>query len=339
MSFKITILLIILAVIAGVVYFVNPFAKEEDKAPASPWFYQVSTDDMRGISVTHFGETESFVEVPSGAWVFESNGITPDHNRWAGVSFLLGGPQTRRDLSETRILIEDPAEYGLDNPHTIVRITLTFDRTLEFRLGDTTTDGRHHYGQIAGFPQLFLIVSAWGDVLSRLIEEPPIPRWYVQRDIDSIVELNVYPASDNPSEDDSLLEFEKSDEGIWKVRDHLVEEEGRDVDLSRWNDVLPLLSRPEGVSVHVHRVDDNDYTEWGISEKSAGIEIRFEGITERGTLFTDGMLISIGDKSPDGMGYYAKSNEDGYHHPVLLIPSKWVETLQGLYDNVPYAIQ
>ena len=46
MNFKVTLALIAVAAIAGAVYFLNPFEKEEEKALPRPWFYQVSVDDM-----------------------------------------------------------------------------------------------------------------------------------------------------------------------------------------------------------------------------------------------------------------------------------------------------
>ena len=57
---------------------------------------------------------------------------------------------------------------------------------------------------------------------------------------------------------------------------------------------------PENITVAVPAVDDQDYTPWGIGEESDAIEIRFSGETERGTRFTDGVLLIIGDKSDDG---------------------------------------
>ena len=121
----------------------------------------------------------------------------------------------RDSLTETPTLIEDPAIYGLDNPHTTVNIGLTLDRSLQFHLGDKTTDGSNHYGQITGFPQLFLIADAWGDVLSRLVTEPPYPKWYTMTDIDNLAELNIFPEVENISEREAQISFnrEKTEAG------------------------------------------------------------------------------------------------------------------------------
>ena len=338
MNLKTTSALIVLAAIAITVYLFNPFAQEDEKKPPKPWFYQVSVDDMTSIQITHKDKSESFIKTPSDTWAFDWDVlIPPDHNRWGGIDFILGGPQTKRDLTETTTLIEDPAQYGLDNPHTVVNIGLTLNRTLEFRLGDKTTNGWHHYGQIVGFPQLFLIADSWGDVLARLAIEPPYPKWYVERPVNQISEINIFPESDDAKTDKAQLSFKREKDGTWRVIDYLVGKESHIVDEQKWQQLLPIIKGPDGVDVAVHKVRDRDYSQWGIGDNSAAVEIRFQNTTEQGTKYTDGSLLLIGDLEPGGKAYYGKSAEEGITQPVLLFPKMCVETLLGIYDDIPYA--
>ena len=175
----------------GAVAKYTPFATQEERAEKSPWFYQVSFEDIISIEVNAEGNTERFIKNDRDAWVFERlDGIPPSHTRWGGIVLLVSGPQTRRDLTSgfeegfatVRATIDDPAEYGLDQPTLVVKLGLTADRELEFRLGDKTTDGNHHYGQVIGFEELFLIADIWGEVLARLANEPPLPKWWVYRE-------------------------------------------------------------------------------------------------------------------------------------------------------------
>ena len=85
------------------------------------------------------------------------------------------------------------------------------------------------------------------------------------------------------------------------------------------------------------RVSDRDYSPWGIGESSPIIEIRFKGKTETGTVFTNGVLLLIGNKTEDGNSYYGMSDQEGTAQPVLLLPANWVDTLLRLYDDIPYA--
>ena len=335
MNYKITIFFILAAIIAGAIYYINPFAEVEEKLIAKPWFYQLSNDDMVSINIKHMGQEVSFIKTTLGTWAFEGEeGIPPDMDRFGGIAYILGGPQTTRDLTETQIIIENPAQYGLENPHTIVDIGLTLDRNLKFRLGDKTTNGRNHYGQIEGFPQLFLIADSWGNVLSRLAEDIPYPKWYTYRDPLTIDELNILPENTNEDNPASVT-FKKQLDGIWTVTDYRNNSEALNVDMDKWEQILPLLSRPEGVTVDIPNVKDKDYSPWGMTSNSAEIEIRFKGATQEGIIFTDGFTLIIGNKSENGDFYYGMPDYGGILEPVLKLPSNWVETLLNLSEDIP----
>ena len=330
-------LLVAAAVVAGVIVLINPFADgEEDQGEKSPWFYQVAREDIEVIEVMQQGDQVRFFKEESSVWAFEEPaGIPPALDRWRGVVLLLSGPQTRRDLTAAAPIIDDPAQYGLDDPLTVVNVGLTHDRQLQLRLGDTTTDGRHHYAQVIGFPQLFIVSSAWGDVISKLATEPPLPEWYVKRDPGEIAELNIY-LGDPEDGKTPRLKFSNNG-GVWSVRDFRKDSEQTPVDAERWSDILPLLSGPTNVSVEVSLVDDSDFTPWGITDDSSAIEIRFFEVTRRRTTFVDSLLFRIGSKTADERGYYGRVEEDRFSDPVLVLDADWTEALLDLFDDVPYA--
>ena len=317
----------------------NPgrFVLIDKKDDRSPWFYQVSEDDILTIGVSNNADSVAFYKTESRTWAFsDPNGIPPDYNRWGGITLLLSGPGTRRDLTAFQPVIDDPAQYGLDAPDTIVDVGLTAGRSIQFRLGDLTTDGRHHYGQVIGFPDLFLIASSWGDVISRLANEPPIPKWYIRRDPTEIAEINVYDG--NPIlEETRMVSFIQDDDTYeWTLLDTDVDREERPVNADIWEPLIPLVVGPPNITVAVPAVDDQDYTPWGIGDQSRAIEIRFTGLTERGTKFTDGVLLILGDKSEDGASYYAKSETNFIRQPVLNLNAQWVDAFLNLSQNVPY---
>ena len=336
MNLRLTVLLVALAVAVGLVAYINPFEKTEEKAAKSPWFYQVDMDDINVIEVNHNGDQVKFVREGRFGWTFDDpSGIPPSHNRWGGITLIFSGPQTRRDLTQLTLKIENPADYGLDNPATIVNVGLTKDRRLEFRLGDKTTDGDHHYAEVVGFDELFLIAGSWGDVVSRLATEPPVPVWYVKHEPETIVELYIYDG-DPTSEETHIIKFD-NDDGQWTVQDFGEDLGALPVDPDRWARILPLLSGPTDVTAEVAVVDDQDWTPWGITDDSRAIEIRFGGLTNRGTKFIDGVLYRVGKKIPDKDGYFGQSDENFVRKPVLFLDAGWTDTLLGLFDDVPYA--
>ena len=183
MNLRATLLLVTGAAIAGLIVYTDPFGEEEEPQRQTPWFYRVSADDIEAIEIDHQGARIRINRVALDVWEFEHpSGIPPAQPRWRGVTLLLSGPRTSRELTAGDTAIEDLAQYGLDNPSTIVKLGLRGGRRLQFRLGDKTTDGANHYAQVVGFTQLFLIDAAWGDVMAGLATEPPLPKWYVKRD-------------------------------------------------------------------------------------------------------------------------------------------------------------
>ena len=340
MNWKLTAALIAIAAAVAVVAYINPFEQTEEREPADPWFYQVSFEDIVSIEVYAEENSETFSKNDKGEWVIDRLvDIPPSHMRWGGIVLLLSGPQTRRDFSTVRPIIEDPSEYGLDDPHLTVKIGLTAGRSLEFRLGDETPDGEQHYGQVVGFPQLFLITSIWGEVLARLANETPTPKWWQYRDPETIAEVNIYTGVVDGKEGPYLRL--QNEDGAWMARRFAAvggdEEGNRPLDPEKWQPYIPLMGGPGKFTVEEYRVRDRDYEDWGISNDAGrSVEIRFSGHTERGTKFTDGVLFLIGDKTPDGAGYYALPAAEAALSPVLRMDAEWTDTVFGLVDDVPY---
>ena len=342
MSLRITIALVVIAVAVGIVAYINPFKGEEEKVDKTPWFYQVAQEDIRVIEVTHLGKHVRFAKT-GRAWAFSEPvalaGFPPAWEIFQGTELILSGPRTQRDLTIAAATIDDPTQYGLDDPRTIVDVELTADRHLRFKLGDPTTSGEHYYGEVVGFPQLYLVVKIWGDVVARLANELPLPAWYVKRDIENIVAVRVFRPDVEAAEGAPILEF-LQESGAWFVRDYrqTVSPEKRPVNTERWDPIIPLLRGPTGLRVEDIRVEDEDYTRWGIeedSETNSIIEVRFPAVTDFGTGFIDSMALMIGDKTPDGTGYYALWESDQFFRPAIIVDAEWVETLFGLFDDSP----
>jgi hypothetical protein len=345
MNLKVTAGLIILAIIAGSVAYINPFATDALEEEKSPWFYQVEMDDIMDISISHRGDSVEFFRTSQNWWSFvDPPDIPPDLHRWGGIVLLLSGPQTRRDLSSTRAKIVDPSEYGLDQPQTVVDIGLSGGRFLQFRLGEKTTDGDHYYAQVTGFDDLFLIVSSWGDVITRIAKDPPIPKWYPKRDVSELMAFNV--VHENPADPETpAVLFRPPDEpdNPWTVRERDdSSDEAVAVDPDRWKNIVPLLSGPPNVSIDGPLVEGGDFDQWGIDEESAAFEFRFQGISDNGVEFMDGYLLRIGDKSADGLWYYGKPQDpvrpdenQEYRLPVLLLDAVWTEKLLDLAIDIP----
>jgi hypothetical protein len=332
MSLRTTLLLIVAAVGVGVVAYINPFSSTEEEAPDPPWFYQVSEDDIMVIDVQHLGDGVRFIRNDEGKWEFEDlPGVAPSHVRWGGMVLMLTGPKTRRLLQE-----ETPgelSEYGLDPPASVVDVTLTGGRRIKVSLGDRTTDGKFHYGQIEGFDQLFLIAAGWGEQLTKLAIERPLPKWFVKRPADEIIEISMI-RGENHGGNNSWLQIKRRDDLSWSVQRHGLDLYPVPIDLELFDEIRALMAGPQ-----FEVLDSNvaDFTQFGILEdKSTAITLRFEAESQQGTDFDDGVIFRIGDQAPDGTGYYARSEEGEFSQPLLLLDNEWTEAMLALDNEPPY---
>ena len=331
MNLKVTIVLIAVGVAVGVVVWINPFSSAPAEEPDAPWFYQVTESDIDLIEVSHRRERVKFIRDEERRWQFEGlPGVSPRRERWGGMVLILTGPRSRRELQQQ---VDNPAQFGLDNPETVVRVKLADGRDITVKLGDLTTDGKNHYGQVSGYDQLFLITSTWGSVLSQLVTEPPLPKWFVQRNPDDILELSVIRSSHHGG-DSSWVQY-KIRKGEWTVQNHDHDLNWVGLQMDRWQvEGMPLLAGPLDQKVVRNHVDD--FTPYGIFEKSTAIHLRFAGLTSRGTEYEDGVIYRIGEMSEDGAGYYARTEEGELDQPLLLLPADWVDAVLALHSAPLY---
>ena len=229
-----------LALVAAAVVVLDPFREQDEPGAGRPWFYRIAPEEIESIEILHGEGHVRFLRVSESAFVFvRSTRPTsgPGPLQWSPL--LVSGPRAKRELPLDSAASGLSDQYGLDDPRTVVRVGVAGKEDLEFRLGRETSDGAHQYGQVSGVAALHLIASSWGEVLARLAEEPPLPKWYVERSPEEIVELNLYRDGPRPDVPPSLR-FNKS-EGAWTVG-RGVGETARPVDAERWSDLLPLLS-------------------------------------------------------------------------------------------------
>ena len=333
MNLKVTIALIAVGVVVGVVVWINPFQSAQQEEQDAPWFYQVTESDIDIIEVRHRRDSVKFIRNEDGKWQFEGlPGVAPRRERWGGMVLILTGPRSRRQLQDQ---VDNPAQYGLANPQSEVRVRLSDGRDIRVLLGDLTTDGKHHYGIVEGYDQLFLITSTWGTVLTRLVTELPLPKWFVQRDPDDILELSII-RSEYHDGDNSWVQYKIRD-GEWTVQNHDHDLNWVGLQTDRWQlEGIPLLAGPGPAGQDVQEAHVDDFTPYGIFERSTAIHLRFAGLTSRGTEYDDGVIYIVGSLNDEGTGYYARTEEGELAQPLLVLPADWVDAVLALHQEPLY---
>jgi hypothetical protein len=180
MNIRLTILLAVLAAMIGstwaIIEFTDLVSRGEPKQQ-EPWLFHIEESDIAHIEVMYKDEAIEFAREP-GSYLWQIVG-DPSYpvfqDRWAGTTLLLSGPRVNRGLKQT---IEDPAQYGLDPPESIVRVTDIAGNSFEFHMGNPTPDGRNQYVRLVGDEALYTVPSIWADVVNRLAYDPPWGRLY-----------------------------------------------------------------------------------------------------------------------------------------------------------------
>ena len=175
---NIFILAVILAVLAGVYYWIS---HREQQPPPEPHYYvwDIEMDDINHIiiSLPREGLSQSFIKIVQGhefPWFFDDSQHSPvDTERWgAGIPLLLSGPGADRVICENATL-EQLDEFGLLQPGLEIILTLEDNTTLNITVGDNTPDGSNYYIRAPGTNDVATVVRSWYEVLERLVKEPP----------------------------------------------------------------------------------------------------------------------------------------------------------------------
>lgn len=170
MNFRLAFILVVLVAVVGGYVALFELQKNPEREQQAPWLYDVGFDDLQGIRVRHRGDTQAFALQGDGRWVFEKTGEPVNYDRWSGIPVLLTGPRSTRQIPGSG---NDPSEYGLADPRTVIDITLKSGQPIQVRLGGLTPDGSSVYAQVSGTPGVFLLPASWADVINRLVTEPP----------------------------------------------------------------------------------------------------------------------------------------------------------------------
>jgi len=173
MNIRLTFLLVAVLIIFGGTFLVIQFTRTEETTLTQPWLYKIDDNSIVHIEVSNSGQKAVYDKRPgSTCWfIVEGDQRLPVYlKKWSGSPLLLSGPRVNRKLGDT---IEDPAQYGLEPPLSVIRVTERSNIVYEFHIGSVTPDGENQYTRLVGSPALFTVPQIWAGVINRLALEPP----------------------------------------------------------------------------------------------------------------------------------------------------------------------
>lgn len=330
MSLRLSLILVIAACWVGIgaTFAVDQLGREQ-RAEQPPFFFTLSPDDLRNISIsTRDNNTAFHFREDERRWYFDDLDDVPTAlYRWGGITQLLGGPRTQRELASE---ITDPALYGLDDPSLTINVVLRDGTQLTVEMGDLTPDSSGNYMRQGGYDELYTVDASWGEVMTRLVDEPPIPEWYFTMNPDEATEILYF-------EGNEVVEaYAINDEvGGWVVCDlpateaPCVGETPADEDvIAAWLDNFssPQIAGADSLNLP----DPSDFELYGAGRDAPYIHIRREvEVRERLTNVYRTSII-IGNLTEDGSHRYAVANETP---DVILVDSAWADEVLGFFQN------
>jgi hypothetical protein len=333
MSLRISLVLIILVSYVGIAtaWFIKnpPFGGGGEAA--LPFFYTLSPDDIRKITVTSAGRSETFTatftEDGGSVWYFEEPPDIPvNFDRWGGITFLLGGPKTQRIIAES---FDDPGRYGIDKPTVEISLTLRDGSQRALKLGSSTPDGSAHYAQMQGFPQLVLVDASWGAVLARLVNEPPLPIWYYTFDVAKAHEVVFYVDNDVVR-----AVSRQDDETSWVNCDIPIVGNPCDgtepVDAALIGEFLDVMAHPEFTRVEkvARTIEEAKHGDYGLDLAAPYLTVRIETVKPSGITEVTLTSLTLGKLTPDGSEMYVLANEQP---TVARVRAGWGTKMKSLF--------
>ena len=329
MSLRFSLVLVIAAcwIAIGASIVVKQLGQVE-RAEQPPFFFTLSPDDLRNIKISsgekstswHFREDER-------RWFFDDEKDVPTAlYRWGGITQLLGGPRSQRELKKT---VDNPELYGLDDPLLSITVKLRDERELTVEMGDLTPDGGAHYAQQTGYEQLYTVDYSWGEVMLRLVNEPPYPDWFYTMDPNEATEILLFEGNEVTSGygfDDEV--------GEWFICDLPAGDPPckgttpADPDIIM--DYLTHFGNPEIDGAEILNLDDQAaYEPYGVSTEAPYVHIRRE--VQVRELLTEVYRTSmvIGDPTPDGNYRYAVANET---QDIIRVDKAWADKMLALFN-------
>lgn len=322
MNIRLTILLIIVLLLFGGTFAGVILTRDPEPRQEQAWLWRVDDNSLVNILVTYEGETLEYRKKEGGVrWfiVEEDRERQVYQDKWSGTPLLLSGPRVNRTLADE---MENPAQYGLDPPITVVRLTERTGRQYEAHLGLPTPDGQNQYARLVGSPKLFSVPQIWARVVNRLVFQPPYPRLYdtdiEDRELLHVGKQDVIYFEVTVDGEQVIYGADRDDNWfIIEVDEATGEDKEFAIPAESWTGADSLLENPEVIDTVSENLRDPE--NYGLDP--AGTSVWLATSAEETHEFY------IGDSTPDGSHRYAVTSGQT---ELFTVPASWADAIERL---------
>ena len=322
MNVRLTILMVVIVAIAGgawaIIEFTDIVSRGEVKED-EPWLFHIDEGTITYIHVAHDGQSVEYARDSGGhQWMILGEPNYPVfQQRWGGTPLLLSGPRVNRGLKET---IVNPADYGLDPPETVVRVSDWDGNTHEFHMGIPTPDGDNQYARLVGDDALYTLPSVWADVVNRLALDPPYGRLFdLELEFIRVVEVN--------AGESTAVYFLEGDQWLVSEGPPPVDPETAAPVSEEWPEWLATLAAPRIDEIVEQQLQDRDtekLAEYGFDDPAVRVVIARRGQAAMEFHLAEG---------PPGSGAYYVRSLDHTDEKLYLVKKSRLDGIEALASD------
>lgn len=333
-------------------------SEEEEVTEDTITLSSIDSDTVTEISYTWNGTTLTYMK-SDDIWVDKSDTKAPINQD--NITNMLSQVTS---LSADKIVVKDPedlAEYGLEDPALVIKLTSEDGTTFELNLGDTLGVGTGYYAKLSGENTVYSVgsgvYSAFSYTQTQMIEIEEFPTITTT----NITNINVVKDGTNIFKAD--YDEDAADAGeyyAWKIsKPYNTIQKGDPTKFDSYFGSYSSMSLSECVDYK-----GEDLSKYGLDNPSATIDLSYytettednadttgdtssdsttDSEAESTTVRTDYKLtIYVGDKNDDGE-YYVQVKADGreYENAVYTIATSLIDAMLDItpYDYVTNLVQ
>ena len=332
MNIRLTILLVIVLIVFGGAVLGYFLTKTPEPKQDQAWLWRLDDNSLVHILVTFDGDTVEYRKKPGGIrwFIVEEDGERQVYqDKWSGTPLLLGGPKVNRTLSDE---IENPSQYGLDPPVSVVRLTERTGRIYEAHLGIITPDGQNQYARLVGSPKLFTVPQIWARVINRLVFQPPYPRLYdtdiADRELLNTGKQDALAFEVTVDGNKVIYEFDRNDNAWYIVEQAERPEDDKlfQVPPELWEDQDVLLENPHVIETVTEDLKNPE--EYGLDPEQDNVSSVWVGFNPNKS-----HEFFLGGLTPDGQQRYAVTSGQS---ELFTVPVEWAAAIEKLSTDPPY---
>ncbi len=278
---------------------------EQKEAEASQIsFVSIDADDLTALSWTYDGETYTLQKDADGDWQWPEDTEFPISQ--TTVSYM---EYALSDITATRALenVTDFAQYGLDDPQSVISYTTADGSNVEIRTGDYNDVSSEYYAQLAGENTVYLVS---GDYMEDF-----------QYTIDDLLQTESLPIYEEDTELRVTIDGKTT---VYDLTEDADDADGEDAAAPTAQEIADGVRGLNFETCVNYKAGKSDLAAYGLDKPQMSFTIKGKQTEDDGSSTTAQFTLQIGSKTGDS--YYVRLKDSKM---VYTVSADEIEALRG----------